>query len=117
MGNHSMTKSKTALITGASGGIGLELAKLFARDGYNLGLVARSEQKLNQLADELGKRHGISVKAIAKDLSAPSSPQEVYEEVQREGIQVDVLVNNAGFAMHGPFAEADLMDLLQMLQV
>jgi short-subunit dehydrogenase len=110
-------KNKTALITGASGGIGEQFARIFARDGYNLVLVARSKDKLEQLGEELRKKHGISVKPIPKDLSVPSSPQEIYDELQRDKIAVDVLVNNAGFALRSPLVEADLDILLQMMQV
>ncbi len=108
---------KTALITGASGGIGLELAKLFARDGYNLVLVARSEQKLKQLAADLEHRHGVSVQVLAKDLSTPQSPAEIHAELQAQSITVNVLVNNAGYGTSGPFIETDLTTELQELQL
>src|SRR5437868_2467102 len=111
------TSPRTALITGASGGIGYELVRLFARDGYNLVLVARSEEKLKQLGSSLESKHGISVRVIAKDLSNPSSPQEIYDELQAASAQVDVLVNNAGFTVYGPFLETNRGDELQMMQV
>src|SRR5438045_3902096 len=110
MNNPAMSKRKTALITGASSGIGYELAGLFARDRYDLVLVASSKEKLEQLGDELGKKFGVSVKVIAKDLAAPSAPEELFAEVQQAAINVDVLVNNAGFATYGPFVETDLQD-------
>lgn len=108
---------KTALITGASSGIGYELAKLFARDGYNLVLVARSKQKLIQLADELTEKFGVSVKVIAKDLALATSPDEIYMEVQELSINIHFLINNAGFATYGFFSETDSASELQMLQV
>jgi short-subunit dehydrogenase len=108
---------KTALITGASGGIGYEFTKLFARDGYDLVLVARSEDKLKQIGSNLEGKHGISVRAITKDLSIPASPQEIYDELEREATHIDVLVNNAGFTVFGPFLETSLFDELQMMQV
>lgn len=109
--------NQTALITGASSGIGYEFAKLFARDGYNLVLVARSQQKLIQVADELTEKFGISVKILAKDLAIPTSPEEIFTEVQQESIKIQVLVNNAGFATYGLFSETDLAAELQMMQV
>jgi uncharacterized protein len=118
MNNAFSNGKKTALITGASGGIGLELARVFAREGCNLVLVARSESKLNELAAELGKQYGIQTKIIAKDLSQSSAPDEIFKDIQELGIQVDVLVNNAGFAEHGLFAtESDWRAEQQMMQV
>ncbi len=108
---------KTALITGASGGIGYELARLFARDRYDLVLVARSKEKLERLGDELGKKFGVSVKVIVKDLASPSAPEELLAEVRQASINVDVLVNNAGYATYGPFAKNDLRNELDMMQV
>ena len=112
-GNHQ----KTALITGASGGIGYEFAKLFARDGYNLVLVARNEKKLIEIANKFKTMFGISVKVIAKDLASPTAPEEIFTELQKEGIKIQALVNNAGFATYGLFAETDLKTEVQMMQV
>jgi len=109
--------SKTALITGASGGIGYELALLFARDGYDCILVARSQDKLKELAGRLESEHRAKTVVIGKDLSRPSSVDEIYEEVTASSMQVDVLVNNAGFPVFGPFVETDLRTELEMLQV
>jgi len=105
------------MITGSSSGIGYEFSKLFAQDGYNLVLVARNKQKLKQLADELEGNFGISVKIISKDLSVATAPQEIFDEIQQESIQIDALVNNAGFNVYGPFSETNLMVELQMIQV
>jgi uncharacterized protein len=107
---------QTALITGASGGIGLELARLFAAGGYDLVLVARSTAKLEELAGEL-RKHGGAVRVLAKDLAKPQSPEEVFRELEAAGVAVDVLVNNAGFATYGPFVEIDLGRELEELQL
>src|SRR5260370_27856948 len=93
--------TKTALITGASFGIGLELARIFAREGYNLVLVARSADKLRQLASELEKAHGTRSLILAVDLTEPGAPAYVLDQTTRADIQVDVLVNNAGFGQYG----------------
>lgn len=106
-----------ALITGASGGIGYELAKLFAGDRCHLVLVARSESKLQQIASELTEKFGVSVKVIAKDLAVPTSPEEIWQELQTAGITIDVLVNNAGYATYGLFAETELESELKMMQL
>jgi len=110
--------TKTALITGASGGIGLEFAKVFAREGYNLVLVARSESKLNQLAADLKTKHNIQIRVMAKDLASVTAPQEIFDTLTAENIQIDTLINNAGFAAFGHFAtETNLTDELQMMQL
>ncbi len=112
-----MDSGKTALITGASSGIGYELTKLFASDGYNLVLVARNQGQLMQIADELKEKYGVSVKVISKDLSAASASEEIFRELQQESIEIDALVNNAGFATYGLFSETDLAAELRMMQV
>jgi uncharacterized protein len=111
-----MTKG-TALITGASGGIGLELARIFAAQNYNLVLVARSENKLREIANELQQHHNVTIRVLAKDLSQPSAPDEIFHELQAQNIPVDVLVNNAGFGSYGPFWETPLDNELQLLQL
>ena len=108
---------QTALVTGASMGIGYALAKIFAREGYDLVVVARSQDRLTEVAREFTDAYGVSVKVIPKDLSLPTASQELLEELQREVITVDVLVNNAGFAVHGFFLETDLSSELNMMQV
>lgn len=109
---------KTALITGASSGIGRELANLFAQDGYNLVLVGRSNDQLNNLADTYREQFSITTTVINKDLADPKSPEEIYAETQQQNIQVDVLVNDAGFGEYGKFAtETDLQAELQIIQV
>lgn len=112
-----MGKQETVLITGASGGIGLELAKRFARDGSSLVLVARSEDALKRLASELESDYGIRAVWFAEDLSDPGAPARLYTRTEAAGLRIDVLVNNAGFAVYGPFAEADPAATLDMVQV
>ena len=107
----------TALITGASGGIGLELARLFGADGHDLVLVARRRDELERLAAELEGRHQIRARVLARDLSQPGVPQGIYDELGREGVSVDALVNNAGFGSYGLFAETDARTELDLLQV
>lgn len=107
---------KTVLITGASSGIGLNLAKKFARGGFDLVITARSTDKLNELAAELSRKFEIDVKVITKDLSKGTAALEIYEELDCKGIQVDILVNNAGFGMHGDFLDIDIAEEMDMIQ-
>jgi len=106
-----------ALITGASSGIGYELAKLFARNGKNIVVVARSRDQLEDLKREIENKGGTKVKVLAKDLSNPKAPLEIFSELEKEKIYVDVLVNNAGFGVYGTFLETDLREELDMIQV
>jgi uncharacterized protein len=112
-----MRTNPIALITGASSGIGLELAKLFARESHDLALVARSHDKLKVIAEELEQTYGVQVKYYAKDLSISSSAEEIFEVLQSEGGNIDVLVNNAGFGYRGIFAQMELAVALEMIQV
>ncbi|MFB2771670.1 SDR family NAD(P)-dependent oxidoreductase [Pelatocladus sp. BLCC-F211] len=114
---HQDQSQKTALITGACSGIGYQLACLFASDNYNLVLVDRWGEKLAEIAEEFPKKFRIAVKSIVKDLSTSTSPEEIFSEVRCSGIQIDVLVNNAGFGTYGLFHEIDLMTELEMMQV
>jgi short-subunit dehydrogenase len=107
----------TVLITGASSGIGLELARLFAGDGADLVLVARSEDKLRELAGELTAEHGIAAQVLAADLTRPDSAGEIAEALARQGVQVDVLVNNAGFGAHGQVAGIGVQRQLDVIEV
>jgi short-subunit dehydrogenase len=111
------TKRKVALITGASSGIGKELARLHASRGGDLVLVARSEGRLNQLASELKSEHNSRVTVLAKDLSQAGAPSEVYESVRATGIDVDYLINDAGFGGRGAFHERRWEEDLSMIQV
>lgn len=108
---------KTALITGASSGIGLELAHLFAQDGYRLVLVARNRAALRQVGDDLQSRYGITVRIAPKDLAHPASPDELYHELQESGVVLDILVNNAGFGVAGAFLNTKWNDESEMIQV
>lgn len=110
-------KGQTALITGASAGLGRELAKLAAVDGTDLVLVARRRDRLEALARELSAAHGVAVTVSAADLADPAAPSALCEQVQAAGITVDTLVNNAGFGSIGPFAGADLARQLEMIAV
>lgn len=109
--------SETVLITGASSGIGLELAKLFAADNSNLVLVARREEKLNHLATDLREKHDVEVQVVAKDLAHPIAAVEIHDALKSNGTQVDVVVNNAGFGAVGQFAELDTERQVDMVQV
>lgn len=112
-----MAQRKTALITGASFGIGLELARIFAREGYDLVLVARSADRLRQLASDLERAHGARSLILASDLSAPGAAAYVHDQTTRADLIVDVLVNNAGFGQFGLFAESDMEECLQQIQL
>lgn len=108
---------KTVLITGVSGGIGKELADLFARDSHNLVLVARNEAKLQEMAKEYKQKYGTHSIIIAKDVSATGMPQAVFAELQEKGIVVDYLINNAGFGLYGTFLETDLEQEVNMIDI
>jgi short-subunit dehydrogenase len=107
----------TALITGASSGIGLELARQCAQNKINLVLVARSASKLEQVATELQTEHKIQVRTIIKDLSKPTAPQEIFDEIQTENININILINNAGFSNYGQFGFTDIQKEAELLQV
>ncbi len=108
---------KTALITGASSGIGRELAKIHAKQGGDLVIVARREDLLKELKNELEKLYNVSVKIIAKDLTVKNSPQEIYDEIKKENIEIDYLINNAGFGGRGKFYERDWKKDEQMIEL
>jgi short-subunit dehydrogenase len=110
-------RNRYALITGATSGIGFELAKLFAKDSYNLILVARSKQRLQQVTDELKQSFSVEVTPIEKDLFNPGAALELYNEVNEMGIVVDVLVNDAGQGEWGPFVETDLQRDIDIVQL
>src|SRR5579875_3368848 len=109
---------KYALITGASSGIGYELAKLFAQDGYNLVIVSRNENgDLDKVASELKNQYGIQVEALSKDLFEREEAFSVYDEVKAKGIQIDVLVNDAGQGQYGLFTDTDIRRELDIIQL
>ena len=109
--------NQTALITGASSGIGLELARLFAIDGYDLVLVARNRSTLKRLAKELRSEHQVQVSAMVQDLADPSAPYAIARQLADQSITVDVLVNNAGTQVYGEFTGTDLEAQLALVQV
>lgn len=112
-----MTPRPVALITGASAGIGRELARRFAAGGHDLILSARRADELRLLAYDLSKDHGASCHVIPADLADPAAPQHLFDDATARGLTVDVLVNNAGFGVYGPFVGADAARLLAMIQV
>ena len=107
----------TALVTGASSGIGLELAALLARDRRDLVLVARNRERLEAIARGLSEEYGVRALVVAADLSEPDTPPRIAADLRGRGIAVDVLVNDAGFGAHGLFASLPLAGQLEMIQV
>ena len=107
----------SALVTGASGGIGRDLAKLLAAGGHDLILVARSRDTLELLAAEMRREHGVESTVVAADLSEPDAAARVAREVEARGLRVDVLVNNAGFGLYGSYLETDGERELQMIRL
>lgn len=110
-------KSETVLITGASSGIGLELAKCFAADGCRLVLAARNRPALEELATCLKDKFKSETVVLAADLSLPDAPKQVFDSLANQNIPVDILINNAGFGLHGRFAEMPLQRQLEIIKV
>ncbi|HEY5283233.1 MAG TPA: SDR family oxidoreductase, partial [Polyangia bacterium] len=108
---------KTALVTGASAGIGRELARIAAQDGHDLVLVARRRDRLEELSAELTAAHGVQVTVIAADLADRAVPAQIAERLRGAGTQVDFLINNAGFGTCGPFAESLVEREVEMIDV
>ncbi len=106
-----------ALITGASVGIGRELARVFARNGFDLLLVARRGDALEAVARRLEGEHGIAVATLALDLALPDAPQRLFDHCRNEGLTIDVLVNNAGIGLGGEFGESDIARQMNMIHV
>jgi short-subunit dehydrogenase len=117
MGQLPRHETGTALVTGASEGIGRELARVFASERFDLVLVARGRDKLEALAGELATRHGVRAEAIAIDLSEPRAPSQLFDETRRRGLHVDILVNNAGVMEFGSFVDTPLERLAAMVSV
>lgn len=115
--NLDNTPTKSVLITGGTSGIGYELAKLFAQDCYNIVIVARYQDELNKVAAELEEEYGVKVFTIEGDLFDSNNAFKAYEDVKALGIQIDVLVNNAGHGHYGKFAETDLKMELSIIQL
>ncbi|MCY6959313.1 SDR family NAD(P)-dependent oxidoreductase [Clostridium brassicae] len=110
-------KGKNVLITGASSGIGYELAKVFAKNNYNLILVARRLSRLEKLKEILCKKHAIKVNIIGLDLTKPNAVEEVFEQIKNWNINIDILVNNAGVGTCGFFNETDLKKDLDTIEL
>ncbi len=109
-------RRETALITGASSGIGLDLAQFMAPD-FDLIITARNQTELEKISRELEAQHGNHVHVVPADLAQAEAPQEIFAEIERRGLPVDVLINNAVFGAYGLFAEGDLQQELEMIQV
>ena len=109
--------NQTALVTGASDGIGLEFCTILASRGYNLILVARREVKLNEIARDLRQSQGVQCSVIAADLSLPQAAQLLFQNTKDQGLQVDFLINNAGLLHNGPFCELSLTEQETMIAV
>jgi uncharacterized protein len=109
--------STTALVTGASAGIGRELARLLAADGHDLVLVARRRDRLEELAADLSRASGVRANALSADLSDPAAPRRLVDELGARGLEIEVLVNNAGFGANGAFVELPAARQLEMVQV
>lgn len=108
---------KTALITGASAGLGRDFAHLFAADGHDVVLVARRREKLDEVAAAVGDEHGVEAHVMPADLADPASPQRLYDEVASKGVAIEYLVNNAGFGSNGAYAELDTARELAIVTV
>ncbi|WP_419849209.1 SDR family NAD(P)-dependent oxidoreductase [Candidatus Poriferisocius sp.] len=106
-----------SLVTGASSGIGQAFARHLAAQGMNVALVARTRDRLNEMANELSKQHSVSTTAITVDLADPTAAQHISEEMDSLGASVSVLINNAGFGSLGPFHEADPERMIEMVDV
>ena len=111
------TNKKYALITGGTSGIGYELAKLFAKDGYNLVIAARNENELKNTSAELERNFGIDVVTFSKNLFDPENAFDLYNEIILKGIQIDVLVNDAGQGHYGEFVDTDIHRELSIIQL
>ena len=107
----------TALITGASSGIGAVFAEQLAAKGYDLVLVARSQDKLEAIADQLTATHGIKTTVMVQDLLADGAAAQIFDQLDEQGLEIDLLVNNAGFGAYGEVVEGDLPTYLNMIQL
>ena len=111
------TKRQTALITGGSGGIGLEIAKVLARKGFDLALVARNRDALEAAASQIEGKYDVNAHVFAADLRRREAPKDIFDFLRVESIPIEILVNNAGFGLGGEFADTDMTRELEMIQV
>lgn len=109
--------SKTALITGASGGLGLSFVNLFANDGYDVILVARNEARLEEIKKEIQEKYNVKAHVIAVDLCSEDGAKKVYDTTKKVGLKIDVLVNNAGFGDFGEFYKSDVSKQTRMINL
>ena len=108
---------RTALITGATSGIGFELARLLAADGYDLVIVGRNQERLERVAEDFKARYHVAVRCAAADLSDPGAVFLLWSDVTGSGLTIDTLVNNAGVGLYGPVADQDPRRLQGLLQL
>lgn len=111
------TIQQYALVTGGTSGIGYELAKLLAADGYNLIIVARSHDELNKTANDLSNQFGVKVMPVPIDLFEPGAAFEIHDYVKSKGLQIDILINDAGQGQYGKFIETDIKRELDIIQL
>jgi len=107
----------TALVTGGTSGIGYELAKLIAKDGYNIVLVARTASDLDAVKQEFERAYGVSVTAIPKDLFVPGAAEELYSDIKARGLTINLLVNDAAQGEFGPFLESEIERDIEIIQL
>lgn len=112
-----VNERKRVMITGASSGIGYEFSKIFAKNDYDLVLVARSSEQLQRIANEISSKYSVAVKVIAKDLSKVNSADEIYFEVVKDLGNIDILINNAGIQVYGSFSETNIEEELRLINV
>jgi len=110
-------KKETALITGATSGIGYDFAKIFADKGYDLFLASRNQEKLDGIKDSFEKQYEISVMTMAIDLSKVQSAKKVYEETRNKNVEINVLINNAGFGIHGEHIDLEMNKVQSMIHL
>ncbi|HEX2620424.1 MAG TPA: SDR family oxidoreductase [Phototrophicaceae bacterium] len=113
----TILKGKWALVTGASSGLGVDFAKQLAAIGCHLILVARREDRLRAVADQITTQYGVQVEIVILDLSLPEAPQTLYDQLKTAGRRVDVLINNAGYGLYGEFTQLDWQREQNMLQL
>jgi hypothetical protein len=109
--------ARTVLITGASSGIGKDFATECASHGHDLVLVARDKAKLEQLKVELSAQYPVTISCVSRDLAQPNAAATLFEELTARGTEIDVVINNAGLGLYGPFLETELADELHMIQL